>query len=93
MSIVRRSNRRYGSITKPGQTVEQVWFCGADSGVGGGYPECELSHITLEWMMTKAEGAGLRFDPDVARAFPPKPSPLGNLHNSKAGLYPAHHRD
>lgn len=51
-----------------GVTCEQVWFAGAHSNVGGGYPRQGLSDAALYWMMTKAEQArgtgerGLRFD-------------------------------
>ena len=41
--------------------VEQVWFAGAHSNVGGGYPQQGMSLVTLDWMMTKAEQQGLRF--------------------------------
>ena len=44
---------------KPGQTVEQVWFAGVHSDVGGGYPDTGLADITLEWMIDRAQGAGL----------------------------------
>jgi len=40
--------------------IEQVWFAGAHSNVGGGYPKQGMSLVALEWMMRKAEGAGLR---------------------------------
>ena len=41
--------------------VDQVWFAGAHSNVGGGYPRQGLSDEALEWMMTRAEQHGLRF--------------------------------
>ena len=72
---------------KPGQQVEQVWFCGAHSDVGGGYAETGLSDIALEWMIGKARAAGLAFDAAAIEAYPLKPDPLGELHNSKTGLY------
>lgn len=72
---------------KPKQIVEQVWFCGAHSDVGGGYPDSELADISLEWMIAKANSAGLAFDTDVIGSFQLKPNPLGKLHNSKTGLY------
>lgn len=34
----------------PGQRLEQVWFAGAHSNVGGGYAEHGLSDIALAWM-------------------------------------------
>jgi uncharacterized protein (DUF2235 family) len=54
----------------PGQTLEQVWFTGAHSDVGGGEPDdlpgtTALSDISLGWMMSKANAQGLQFDPAV----------------------------
>jgi uncharacterized protein (DUF2235 family) len=43
------------------QRVEQVWFTGVHRDVGGGYPEHELSDITLLWMMARARECGLAF--------------------------------
>jgi uncharacterized protein (DUF2235 family) len=40
--------------------IEQVWFAGAHSNVGGGYPKQGMSLVALEWMLRKAETAGLR---------------------------------
>ena len=48
--------------TKEGQVMEQRWFVGSHSDVGGGYDDQNLSNITLRWMQEKAEGCGLRFD-------------------------------
>ncbi|MGD0464752.1 MAG: DUF2235 domain-containing protein [Tepidisphaeraceae bacterium] len=47
-----------------GQTIEQVWFSGVHSDVGGGYPETApgLSDITLDWMIGKAAALGLAID-------------------------------
>lgn len=72
---------------KPGQTVEQVWFAGSHSDVGGGYPIAGLSDVALEWMIKKASAVGLRFDPAVNAAYPLGAEPLGTLHVSKRGLY------
>ena len=72
---------------KPGQTVEQTWFCGVHSDVGGGYAEHGLSDISLDWMMSKARAAGLAFDDAAIKAHPLESSPKGQLHNSKSGLY------
>jgi hypothetical protein len=40
--------------------IEQVWFTGVHANVGGGYPKHGISLISLEWMMHKAEYAGLK---------------------------------
>lgn len=47
-----------------GQLLEQVWFAGAHSDVGGGYPEPELAEIPLLWMVDRARARGLAFEPD-----------------------------
>lgn len=72
---------------KPNQTVEQVWFAGVHSDVGGGYPETQLSDIALEWMLAEAKAAGLAFDSEVLTQRPLSPRPTGTLHDSKTGLY------
>lgn len=35
--------------------IEQVWFPGVHSDVGGGYPSHELALVSLDWMMSKVE--------------------------------------
>ena len=72
---------------KTGQQVEQVWFCGAHSDIGGGYAQTELSDIALDWMIGKARSAGLAFDSQAMAAYPLHGNPLGKLHDSKTGLY------
>jgi uncharacterized protein (DUF2235 family) len=66
-----------------GQILEQVWFAGAHTNVGGGYDDAGLSDITLLWMIEKAKLHGLRFEPTaLARLYP---DPLGELRDSRAG--------
>lgn len=72
---------------KQGQVMEQMWFSGVHSDVGGGYAEHQLSDIALEWMMEKAKGAGLAIDKQVADAHPGTATPTGRLHNSYQGLF------
>jgi uncharacterized protein (DUF2235 family) len=43
------------------ERLSQVWFAGVHSDVGGGYPDDGLSYVPLEWMMTGAKKAGVRF--------------------------------
>lgn len=87
----------------PHQTVEQVWFAGVHSDVGGGYPDHEVSDIALLWMVDRARNAGLSFypdafaEPDVASPARPnddacaltkvQPDPLGRIHETQTGLY------
>ncbi len=72
---------------KPNQTVEQVWFSGVHSDVGGGYRERELSDVALKWMLDKAAGTGLAADADALAAHPPNPRFDGVLHDSTTLLY------
>ena len=43
-----------------GQTLEQVWFSGVHSDVGGSYDERGLSDIAFAWMMDQAVACGLK---------------------------------
>ena len=52
------------------QHVEQVWFAGVHSDVGGGYPDPALAEIALLWMADRARECGLVLQAD---AFPASP--------------------
>jgi uncharacterized protein (DUF2235 family) len=68
--------------------VEQRWFIGAHSNVGGGYPHDPLPDLALAWLQQKARAAGLGFTADVAVA---DQAALANIHDSYSefmfGLY------
>lgn len=51
------------------QTLEQVWFAGVHSNVGGGYPNSGLSDIAFLWMVAKAAAAAQSENPDSPIAF------------------------
>ena len=44
-----------------GPRVSQVWFAGAHSNVGGGYPKQGMSFVALDWMLEEATQAGAQF--------------------------------
>ena len=44
---------------REGQTLEQVWFAGVHSDVGGYHSERGLANISLHWMLDKAADAGM----------------------------------
>jgi uncharacterized protein (DUF2235 family) len=44
------------------QVMEQRWFLGVHSNVGGGYPETGISDIALNWMVEKARDTSLAFE-------------------------------
>lgn len=64
------------------QVMEQVWFPGVHSNIGGGYESENLSDIALYWMVEKARGAGLAFE-DRYVADMIAPNAAGELYNSK----------
>jgi uncharacterized protein (DUF2235 family) len=65
-----------------GQQLEQMWFCGTHSNVGGGYADMRLSDIALEWLVQKARGSGLGVG-DI----PASRGPLGAIVESRTGFY------
>jgi hypothetical protein len=48
--------------TVPKGTIEEVWFRGCHSDIGGGFAHDKLANITLCWMLRRAAEAGVRFD-------------------------------
>lgn len=71
-----------------GQVLEQVWFAGVHSNVGGSYPDTGLSDITLLWMAGKLAKYGLALDLNLLPiAQTPKPDAFGKLYNSQTVWY------
>lgn len=65
--------------------IDQVWFAGAHSNVGGGYPKHGLSLVALEWMLSKVAEAKLRLLPLDVELFRGHASVDDMLYNSRAG--------
>ena len=60
--------RKKGTEAREGQTCEQVWFAGAHSNGGGGYPDHGLSDLAMVWMMGRVTDlTDLRFDPSALK--------------------------
>jgi uncharacterized protein (DUF2235 family) len=71
-----------------GQRLEQVWFAGVHSNVGGSYPQAGLSDIALLWMINKAEECGLAIDRGCMTAVNhPQPDSSGKLYDSQTAWY------
>ena len=51
--------------------LEQVWFCGVHTNVGGSCRWDGLANEALHWMVEKAEGLGLEFDSAYLQPFLP----------------------
>lgn len=64
------------------QVLEQVWFIGVHSDVGGGYLENGLSDVALAWMLEKAQNCQLKFD-----SIPLNPNAMAVKHESYSGFY------
>lgn len=60
------------------RVVEEVWFPGAHSDVGGGYREGRLDGLSLNWMLPKLRALKL-----VSNADPVLAHPLDCVHNAE----------
>lgn len=60
--------------------MEEVWFPGVHSDVGGGYDTHRLGDIKLEFMIDRARRAGLEFDDEAVAEIVPNPDGIGVLH-------------
>ena len=77
------------TVRKPENVeVEQRWFVGAHSNVGGGYRNDPLPKLALAWLQHKAKAAGLGFKADVVVS---DQDPLADINDSYSefmfGLY------
>lgn len=66
------------------QVIQQVWFCGVHSDVGGGYGQPGLADIPLHWMMEQARARGLIF---AAAPTVDAGTAMLELHNSWSILW------
>jgi uncharacterized protein (DUF2235 family) len=69
------------------QLVEQVWFPGVHSNVGGGWSDTSISDLALTWMIRRVQAnSGLSFDEDyIARHI--RPDPFGGIYESRTLPY------
>lgn len=68
------------------ERIKQVWFAGAHSNVGGGYPKHGMSLVSLDWMMNEARQAGLRFIKKDLDFISEHQDVHDKLYDSRAGL-------
>jgi uncharacterized protein (DUF2235 family) len=66
--------------------IDQTWFAGAHSNVGGGYPKQGVSLVALEWMLEKAERAGLRLVPGDRSDYRDHANVDDKVYDPRAGL-------
>lgn len=68
------------------QRLSQVWFVGVHSDVGGGYPQDGLAHVTLDWMIDRAEPYGLKINALRRADLETHIDPYDKLNNSREGF-------
>lgn len=68
-------------------TLEQAWFPGVHSNVGGSYRPDGLANEALHWIVEKAEALGLEFDGDFLRHY--RPCFNSTLNDSMTTMYRA----
>ena len=66
--------------------VEQVWFSGMHSNVGGGYERQGMANVALHWMMLRAKKHGMVFKPGIEDEVYQDSNIHGRLYNSRDGL-------
>lgn len=71
---------------EPAGRIEQVWFAGVHSNVGGGYPKQGMSLVSLEWMMENAAHAGVRFLQHDHETYRLHANVDDKLYDPRAGL-------
>jgi uncharacterized protein (DUF2235 family) len=69
-----------------GPRLDQVWFAGVHSNVGGGYPKQGMSLVALDWMLHKARSCGLRLNDQDLRLYSGHASVDDKLYDPRAGL-------
>lgn len=69
--------------------MQQVWFVGAHSNIGGSYkPDRDgslLSDNALMWMINEAQRFNLSLEPHLQASL--RPNPLATLHDSRRNFY------
>jgi uncharacterized protein (DUF2235 family) len=74
------------------ERIQQVWFAGMHSDVGGGYPDDSLAYITLDWMLNEAATPDphsrfqLRFQQKAVDEIKRIMNANGALHDSRRGV-------
>ncbi len=68
------------------QHIEQVWFAGVHSNVGGSYPKDSMSLVSLDWMMGAAEKCELKFIAGQHADYRKNADVHGKMYDSRTGL-------
>jgi hypothetical protein len=91
-ALISKKQIRYCEELKPNLSfVDQVWFSGAHSDIGGGYLDTDLSGVTLNWMIGRVISAdeelgkelGNGHVPLIKNATTTYEDPLGLSHDAE----------
>ena len=66
--------------------LQQVWFMGMHSNVGGGYAKDELAHVSLNWMVQQAQASKLVFHQAALEQFERAANAHTDMADSRAGV-------
>ena len=75
---------REDSAAAKNVNVEQVWFCGMHSNVGGGYQRAGLANVSFDWMLRRI--SGLKFKHGVPQSAQDNANVNGRMYDSRQGL-------
>lgn len=74
---------------REGLDLQQVWFAGSHSDIGGGYPADDKGRLAsdsaLEWMVQQVRSSGLDLEDHLPADI--RPSPKATLHNSRRHVF------
>ncbi len=68
--------------------VDQVWFAGVHSDVGGGYPRQDMSNVSLLWVLEQAMGdaKGLKLNERALQEIRDRVNVHDKIHDSRDGF-------
>jgi uncharacterized protein (DUF2235 family) len=85
-----------GAIDRTPDNVEQVWFAGMHSNVGGGYARAGMAGVALHWMVNHAKHHGLVFESNDLQDIYSTCHIHGRMYDSRDGfgfMYRYHPRE
>lgn len=66
--------------------VQQVWFTGMHSNIGGGYERAGLANVSFDWMLDNLQNTGLLFKDGFLDSAKADANVNGRQYNSREGL-------
>lgn len=76
---------RFDQAEEKTHRIEEVWFAGVHSDVGGGYPDDAAALVPLAWVLEGVRGE-LRFKRDALPSLHAAASSFGPIHDSRSGI-------